>query len=95
MFHPWKKLCFTVKTNITQNVAYYKYEVTFYVLQVCLNKLEDLQLAMVITRLYEGDMDSTPPSLKRLLYEVTSTQHLTIIIKLGYEAKVCQVSIYA
>ncbi|KAG8301480.1 DmX-like protein 1 [Homalodisca vitripennis] len=36
---------------------------------VCLNKLEDLQLAMVITRLYEGDMDSTPPSLKRLLYE--------------------------
>ncbi|KAG8301477.1 DmX-like protein 1, partial [Homalodisca vitripennis] len=37
--------------------------------EVCLNKLEDLQLAMVITRLYEGDMDSTPPSLKRLLYE--------------------------
>lgn len=55
---------------------------------MCLNKLEDLQLAMVITRLYEGDMDSTPPSLKRLLYEVTSTRHLKIIIKLGYEAKV-------
>ncbi|XP_054286224.1 dmX-like protein 2 isoform X3 [Macrosteles quadrilineatus] len=38
-------------------------------IEVCLNKLEDLQLAMVITRLYEGDMDSTPPSLKRLLHE--------------------------
>lgn len=38
-------------------------------IEVCLNKLDDLQLAMVIARLYEGDMDSTPPSLKRLLYE--------------------------
>uniref|UniRef100_A0A1B6CLX3 RAVE complex protein Rav1 C-terminal domain-containing protein n=1 Tax=Clastoptera arizonana TaxID=38151 RepID=A0A1B6CLX3_9HEMI len=36
-------------------------------IEVCLNKLEDLQLAMVIARLYEGDMDC--PSLKRLLYE--------------------------
>ncbi|KAL1117874.1 hypothetical protein AAG570_004187 [Ranatra chinensis] len=38
-------------------------------IEVCLNKLGDLQLAMVIARLYEGEMDSTPPSLKRLLYE--------------------------
>lgn len=38
-------------------------------IEVCLNKLEDLQLAMVITRLYEGEMDSTPPSLKKLLYD--------------------------
>nr|XP_018898945.1 PREDICTED: dmX-like protein 2 isoform X2 [Bemisia tabaci] len=38
-------------------------------IEVCLNKLEDLQLAMVIARLYEGEIDSTPPSLKRLLYE--------------------------
>lgn len=38
-------------------------------IEVCLNKLDDLQLAMVIARLYEGDMDSTPPSLKRLLFE--------------------------
>ncbi|CAH1397585.1 unnamed protein product [Nezara viridula] len=38
-------------------------------IEVCLNKLEDLQLAMVISRLYEGEMDSTPPNLKRLLYE--------------------------
>ncbi|KAF6211101.1 hypothetical protein GE061_014215 [Apolygus lucorum] len=38
-------------------------------IEVCLNKLEDLQLAMVIARLYEGEMDSTPPNLKRLLYE--------------------------
>lgn len=37
---------------------------------MCLNKLDDLQLAMVIARLYEGEIDSTSPSLKRLLYEV-------------------------
>jgi len=41
---------------------------------VCLNKLDDLQLAMVIARLYEGEIDSTPPSLKRLLYEVFKTK---------------------
>jgi len=38
-------------------------------LQVCLSKLEDFQLAMVIARLYEGELDQTPPSLKKLLYE--------------------------
>jgi len=38
-------------------------------IEVCLTKLEDLQLAMVITRLYEGEHDSTPPSFKKLLYE--------------------------
>lgn len=38
-------------------------------IEVCLNKLDDLQLAMVITRLYEGEHDSTPPSYKRLIYE--------------------------
>ncbi|XP_077556185.1 rabconnectin-3 alpha isoform X7 [Haemaphysalis longicornis] len=35
--------------------------------QVCLNKLEDLQLAMVVVRLYEGELDSTPEHLQRLL----------------------------
>uniref|UniRef100_A0A182RIV1 RAVE complex protein Rav1 C-terminal domain-containing protein n=1 Tax=Anopheles funestus TaxID=62324 RepID=A0A182RIV1_ANOFN len=38
-------------------------------LEVCLTKLEDLQLALVITRLYEGEHDPTPPSFKKLLYE--------------------------
>ncbi|GAB0086325.1 dmX-like protein 2 [Sergentomyia squamirostris] len=38
-------------------------------LEVCLTKLEDLQLALVITRLYEGEHDSTPPNFKKLLYE--------------------------
>ncbi|XP_066993059.2 dmX-like protein 2 isoform X2 [Anabrus simplex] len=38
-------------------------------IEVCLNKLEDIQLAMVLARLYEGELDSTPPNLKRLLYE--------------------------
>lgn len=36
-------------------------------IDVCLNKLNDLQLAMVIARLYEDDMIS--PNLKRLMYE--------------------------
>ncbi|XP_055700241.1 dmX-like protein 2 isoform X2 [Phlebotomus papatasi] len=38
-------------------------------LEVCLTKLEDLQLALVITRLYEGEHDPTPPSFKKLLFE--------------------------
>lgn len=37
--------------------------------EVCLTKLGDLQLAMIITRLYEGEHDATPPSYKKLLYE--------------------------
>ncbi|XP_055296544.1 dmX-like protein 2 isoform X5 [Sitodiplosis mosellana] len=38
-------------------------------IEVCLTKLEDLQLALVITRLYEGEHDATPPSYRKLLYE--------------------------
>lgn len=38
-------------------------------IEVCLTKLEDLQLALVIARLYEGEHDATPPSYKQLLYE--------------------------
>ena len=39
-------------------------------LKVCLNKLGDLQLAMVIARLYESELDEAMPvNLKRLLYE--------------------------
>lgn len=38
-------------------------------LEVCLTKLEDLQLAMIITRLYEGEHDNTPPSYRKLIYE--------------------------
>lgn len=36
-------------------------------IDVCLNKLNDIQLAMIIARLYEDDM--TSPNLKRLLFE--------------------------
>ncbi|GAB6032390.1 hypothetical protein CHUAL_011029 [Chamberlinius hualienensis] len=36
--------------------------------EVCMTKLDDFQLAMVVIRLYEGDMDSCPSSLKKLLY---------------------------
>ena len=38
-------------------------------LEVCLNKLDDLQLAMIITRLYEGEHDNTPPTYRKLIYE--------------------------
>lgn len=38
-------------------------------LEVCMNKLDDLQLAMIITRLYEGEHDNTPPTYKKLIYE--------------------------
>lgn len=38
--------------------------------EICINKLEDLQLAMVIIRLYEGsEIDSVPETLKKLLNE--------------------------
>ncbi|XP_076665130.1 rabconnectin-3 alpha isoform X3 [Andrena cerasifolii] len=36
-------------------------------IDVCLNKLNDIQLAMVIARLYEDD--TTSPNMRRLLYE--------------------------
>jgi hypothetical protein len=40
-------------------------------LEVCLSKLQDVQLALVISRLYDGgDMDPTPPSVKNLLQTV-------------------------
>lgn len=42
-----------------------KFNKTISLTQVVLNKLQDLQLAIVIVRLYEGD----GASLKRLLYE--------------------------
>lgn len=38
-------------------------------IEVCLTKLDDLQLALIITRLYEGDLENTPPSFKKLIYE--------------------------
>ncbi|KAH9413091.1 DmX-like protein 1 [Dermatophagoides pteronyssinus] len=38
--------------------------------EICLNKLNDLQLAMIIIRLYEGsDIDAVPETMKRLLNE--------------------------
>ena len=36
-------------------------------IDICIDKLHDLQLAMVISRLYEGDVSPTPSSLKVLL----------------------------
>jgi len=38
-------------------------------IEICLTKLEDFQLALVIARLYESDIDSTQPNYKQLLYE--------------------------
>lgn len=36
---------------------------------ICLSRMHDIQLAIVITRLYEGDMESVPPGLKKLLQD--------------------------
>ncbi|XP_055842018.1 dmX-like protein 2 isoform X1 [Episyrphus balteatus] len=39
-------------------------------IEVCLNKLEDFQLALVLTRLYEGELDvNTPSTYKKLINE--------------------------
>lgn len=38
-------------------------------IEVCINKLDDLQLAMVIIRLFEGDVETVPETLKKLLYQ--------------------------
>jgi hypothetical protein len=41
-------------------------------LEVCLAKLKDIQLALLIARLYDGgDLDPTPPSVKALLQDVS------------------------
>lgn len=38
--------------------------------EICLNKLDDLQLAMIIIRLYEGgDLETVPETLKKLLHQ--------------------------
>nr|XP_042903510.1 dmX-like protein 2 [Parasteatoda tepidariorum] len=36
--------------------------------EIILNNLNDLQLAMVVIRLYEGEIDTVTPSLKKLLF---------------------------
>ncbi|XP_064619402.1 dmX-like protein 1 isoform X3 [Lineus longissimus] len=39
-------------------------------IEVCLNKMDDIQLAMVIARLYETELDDAMPvNMKRILYE--------------------------
>ena len=38
-------------------------------IDICIDKLDDLQLAMVIARLYEGEINQVPDSLKALLYK--------------------------
>ncbi|RWS31393.1 dmX-like protein 2 [Leptotrombidium deliense] len=38
-------------------------------IEICLNKLDDLQLAMVVIRLYDGDIETVPQNLKRIFYE--------------------------
>ncbi|CAG0879339.1 unnamed protein product [Cyprideis torosa] len=38
-------------------------------IEVCINKLNDFQLAMVICRLYQGELETTPKGLRQLLQE--------------------------
>ena len=42
--------------------------------EVILTKLHDLQLAMLVCRLYDGELDSCPPSLSNLLDKVRVTK---------------------
>ena len=37
--------------------------------ETCLSKLDDVQLAIVIVRLYEGDIETVPETLKQILYK--------------------------
>ncbi|CAG0916295.1 unnamed protein product [Notodromas monacha] len=37
--------------------------------QICVTKLHDLQLGMVLCRLFDGEREKTPPSLRRVLNE--------------------------
>lgn len=37
-------------------------------LDICIDKLDDLQLAMVIARLYDGDINPVPDSLRSILH---------------------------
>ena len=37
--------------------------------ETCLSKLDDVQLAIVIVRLYEGDIETVPETLKKILYK--------------------------
>lgn len=43
-----------------------------FLLQVVLNKLQDEQLAIVIIRLYEGEYEAVPPTLRKQLYTVST-----------------------
>merc|ERR1719385_602789 len=38
-------------------------------INICVNELKDIQLAMVISRLYDGETGPVPESLKSLLYK--------------------------
>ena len=38
-------------------------------LDICIAKLDDLQLAMVISRLYDGEINAVPESTEKLLHK--------------------------
>ena len=38
-------------------------------LDICIDKLDDLQLAMVISRLYDGEINAVPESTAKLLHK--------------------------
>lgn len=50
-------------------------------LEVCLAKLKDVQLALVVSRLYEGgDLDPTPPPVRTLLQDVSYINFLVRLV---------------
>lgn len=51
-----------------------------YLFQVVLNKLQDEQLALVIIRMYEGELEAVPPTLCKLLYTVSIFEYICMFI---------------
>lgn len=72
----WRKAAFN---NAYKLLSKHRFEhaVAFFLLanslsdaiKVCLSRLEDLQLALVLARLYEGELESYPPTYRKLLNE--------------------------
>ena len=58
---------FKIKYNF--NFTNFNYLFSIDAIDICLSRMHDIQLAIVITRLYEGDMESVPPGLKKLLLD--------------------------
>ena len=59
---------FTGKQRFTHAAAFFLLSGSLKdAIDICIDKLDDLQLAMVISRLYDGEINAIPESLTNLL----------------------------